>query len=110
MVSVATVGTVDRIVARILFNTRRAGSGTRATYSSTVVGALLRFDAGRVADFAFFTRRCYFIPGARFERQRRSMPTRRVSFMAGEFQEACPVPRRRSGGPDRDGSRLALTP
>src|SRR5947208_9132131 len=60
---------------------RREGSGTRATYSSTVVGALLRFDAGRAADFGFFIRRCYFIPGARFERQRRSMATRWVSFM-----------------------------
>src|SRR5213594_2677815 len=91
MVSVVPVGTVDRIVARILFSMRRAGSGTRATYSSTVVGALLRFDAGRVADFAFFIRRCYFIPGARFERQRRSMPTSRVSFMTRPVVRVTPT-------------------
>src|SRR5208282_2916534 len=45
MVSVASGGTADRIVARILFNVLRAGSGTRARYSSTFLGGLWLFAA-----------------------------------------------------------------
>src|SRR5439155_15086353 len=41
MVSVASDGTADRIVARILFRVVRAGSGTSARYSSMFVGTAL---------------------------------------------------------------------
>src|SRR6202521_764387 len=55
MVSVASGGTADRITARILFKVLRAGSGTRATYSSTFLGAPLPFAAEpRLPDFTFF--------------------------------------------------------
>src|SRR6266566_8845321 len=57
MVSVASGGAKDRITARILFKVLRAGSGTRATYSSTSFGAALRFAAEpRARAFAFFIR------------------------------------------------------
>src|SRR6266581_9333155 len=57
MVSVASGGAKDRITARILFKVLRAGSGTRATYSSTSFGAALRFAAEpRALGFAFFIR------------------------------------------------------
>src|SRR4029077_13564126 len=42
MGSVASRGTTDRITARILFKVPRAGSGTRARYSSMFFGADLR--------------------------------------------------------------------
>src|SRR5207245_3040536 len=57
MVSVASGGTTDRIVARILFRVQRAGSGTPARYSSTFFGAPLPFAAElRLPDFTFFMR------------------------------------------------------
>src|SRR5271165_6452111 len=55
MASVASAGTTDRTTARILFKVVRAGSGTRARYSSTVFGAALPFAAGpRSRECAFF--------------------------------------------------------
>src|SRR5258708_297499 len=57
MASVAPGGTAERIAARILFKVPRAGSGTRARYSSTLFAAPLLFAAElRSADFAFFMR------------------------------------------------------
>src|SRR6267378_4300011 len=55
MTSVASGGTAERIVARILFKVLRAGSGTLARYSSTSFGATLAFAVERpLPDFAFF--------------------------------------------------------
>src|SRR5438477_12963097 len=54
MVSVASRGTTERIAVRIWRNARRAGSGTRARYSFTVVGAV-RLGAERMSDFRFMT-------------------------------------------------------
>src|SRR6058998_2137817 len=55
MVSAASGGAADRIVARILFKVLRAGSGTRARYSSIFFGAPLPFAAEpRLPDFTFF--------------------------------------------------------
>src|ERR1700758_539876 len=64
MVSVASGGTADRIAARTLFKVLRAGSATRARYSSTLVealfgeffGAPFPFAEARLPDFAFFMR------------------------------------------------------
>ncbi|SRR6266851_1174789 len=58
MTSVASAGTTDRIAARTLFNVLRAGSGTAARYSSTVLGTALPFASEpRLADaLAFFIR------------------------------------------------------
>src|ERR1700693_2165824 len=57
MVSVASDGSADRIAARILIKVLRAGSGTPARYSSTLLGALSPFAAEpRLADFDFFMR------------------------------------------------------
>src|SRR2546426_11184940 len=57
MVSVASGGTADRIAARIFFKVLRAGSGTRARYSSIFFGAPLPFAAElRLPDFTFFMR------------------------------------------------------
>src|SRR5260370_13413514 len=56
MISVVSGGTAARIAVRILSNVLRAGSGTRARYSSTLFGAPLRLAAGlRFPDFRFFT-------------------------------------------------------
>ena len=55
MTSVVSAGATDRMVARILSNVLRAGSGTRAKYSSTVLGGALLFaDEARLRDTAFF--------------------------------------------------------
>src|SRR5712692_841350 len=55
MASVASGGTAERIVARILFRVVRAGSGTAARYSSTFFAAALPFAAeARLPDFVFF--------------------------------------------------------
>src|SRR5712672_1296602 len=55
MTSVASDGTAERIVARILFKVLRAGSGTLARYSSTSFGATLAFAVEPLLpDFAFF--------------------------------------------------------
>src|ERR1700683_621670 len=55
MVSVASAGTAARIAARILFKALRAGSGTPARYSSTLLGAAERFAAApRVSDLLLF--------------------------------------------------------
>src|SRR5437899_3282898 len=43
MASVASDGTTDRIAARTLFKLPRAGSGTRARYSSTLLGVTCFF-------------------------------------------------------------------
>src|ERR1700676_2899064 len=43
MVSVASSGTTDRIAARTLFNVPRAGGGTRARYSSTLLAVVCGF-------------------------------------------------------------------
>jgi len=54
MTSVASGGTAERIVARILLKVVRAGSGTLAMYSSTSFGATLAFAVERLLpDFAF---------------------------------------------------------
>jgi hypothetical protein len=53
MISIASRGTAERIVARIFFSALTAGSGARATYSSTFFGALLIFAGLRLADFFF---------------------------------------------------------
>src|SRR5260370_34517005 len=45
MASVASSGTADRIIARILIRVLRAGSGTPARYSSTFFGATLPLAA-----------------------------------------------------------------
>src|SRR5712692_5757651 len=55
MASVASGGTADRIAARTLFRVLRAGSGTPARYSSTLLGATLPFAAEpRAPGLAFF--------------------------------------------------------
>ena len=55
MTSVASAGTVERIVARILLKVVRPGSGTLAMYSSTSFGATLAFAVERLfPDLAFF--------------------------------------------------------
>src|SRR5882762_3391042 len=55
MTSVASGGTAERIVARILLSVLRAGSGILARYSSTSFGATLAFAVERLLpDFAFF--------------------------------------------------------
>src|SRR5712671_187407 len=55
MTSVASAGTAERIVARILLRVVRAGSGTLAMYSSTSFGATLAFAVGRrLIALAFF--------------------------------------------------------
>src|SRR5438034_6428383 len=57
MVSVVPGGTAVRIAARTLFNVLRAGSGTRARYSSTFFGAPLPLAAERrLSGFTFFMR------------------------------------------------------
>src|SRR5712664_1927248 len=65
MVSVASGGTADRIAARILFKVLRAGSATRARYSSMFFGGLFGALFGaplpfggelRLPDFTFFIR------------------------------------------------------
>ena len=57
MAPVASGGTAARIAARILFNVLRAGSGSRARYSSIFFGAPLLFAAGaRWLDFTPFMR------------------------------------------------------
>src|SRR5690349_16505608 len=58
MVSVASRGTTDRIAPRSFLNTLRPGSGTRAKYSPTEVGAVRR-GAVRRADVRFIERRFY---------------------------------------------------
>src|SRR6266481_5463960 len=55
MTSVASAGTAERIVARILLKVVRPGSGTLAMYSSTSFGPTLAFALERLLpDFAFF--------------------------------------------------------
>src|SRR6266852_6495425 len=55
MTSVASAGTAERIVKRILLKVVRAGSGTLAIYSSTSFGATLAFAMERRSpDFFFF--------------------------------------------------------
>ena len=55
MTSVASAGTAERIVARMVFKVLRAGSGTPARYSSTLFGASLVFSAAlrRAGVFGF---------------------------------------------------------
>ena len=60
MTSVASGGTTDRILARIVFKVVRAGSGTPARYSSMLFGASLVFSAAsRRAGFVPFTEEQY---------------------------------------------------
>ena len=60
MTSVASGGTTERIVARIVFKVVRAGSGTPAKYSSMLFGAPPVFPAGlRRAGFVPFTEEHY---------------------------------------------------
>src|SRR5580704_5482777 len=55
MASVVSGGATDRIAQRIFCRIPRAGSGTRARYSSIVFGAALLFAVGlRSPDFRFF--------------------------------------------------------
>src|SRR4029077_9710373 len=55
MISVVSAGAAARIAARTSLRVERAGSGTAARYSSTVLGTLLRFAAElRCAGFGFF--------------------------------------------------------
>jgi hypothetical protein len=52
---IAAGGRADRIAVRISFNMLRAGSETRAKYSSTFFGTLLRFlPEMALRDFTFF--------------------------------------------------------
>jgi hypothetical protein len=60
--SLASAGTAARIVARILLNVPRAGSGTRAKYSSTLFGAPVLFlftPEPLPPTFAVLMRGCY---------------------------------------------------
>src|SRR5437899_1077766 len=54
MISVACAGTADRIIARTLFNVLRAGSGTPARYSSTLLGAVFLVEEAGARDVDFF--------------------------------------------------------
>src|SRR5579872_6238485 len=55
MVSVASNGAAERIAARIVFRVLRAGSGTRARYSSTFFTPSLALAGDlRLLDFTFF--------------------------------------------------------
>src|SRR5271155_4277362 len=67
MDSPASAGTTDRIAARTLLSVLRAGSGTRARYSSMSFGKPPRFviDEPRRAT-VFFTRTPYFAAFPRF--------------------------------------------
>src|SRR6267143_3166633 len=57
MASVASAGMAERIAARTLFNVLRAGSGTPARYSSTLLGSTLPFAAEpRAVELVFFMR------------------------------------------------------
>jgi hypothetical protein len=56
MVSVASPGKTDRIAPRSFVNTLRSGSGSRAKYSATEVGAVRR-GAVRRAESRFIERR-----------------------------------------------------
>src|ERR1700688_3655480 len=89
MVSVASGGTADRIAARILFKVLRAGSGTRARYSSTFFGAPLPFTAElRLPDFTIFIRADLQAGGSALFRAKRnfaaafrpSNPSRKSNF------------------------------
>lgn len=75
MTSVASAGTTDRIVARILASAPRAGSGTLAKYSSTLFGGSLPLEAEprfaaptlfveepRLRDLTFFIRLARIMP------------------------------------------------
>src|SRR5215469_2234681 len=56
----ASLGTAERIAARTFSRVVRAGCGTAARYSSTVLGARRGFAAEpRARDLSFFTRKCY---------------------------------------------------
>jgi|GEM_PF-6545664 len=57
MASVASGGTTERMVARTFLSVLRAGSGTRARYSSTLFGAPPFAGEPRRPDFAFFMRK-----------------------------------------------------
>src|ERR1700758_4195266 len=60
MTSVASGGTAERIVARMVFKVVRAGSGTPARYSSMLFEASLVFPAAlRRAGFVPFTEEDY---------------------------------------------------
>jgi len=53
---VALRDTTERIAARIFFKALRAGSGTRAKYSSTFLGGPVRLAGDLLLrDFVFFT-------------------------------------------------------
>src|SRR6266568_1089544 len=87
MVSVASGGATDRIKARILFKVLRAGSGTRARYSSMSFGAALRFAVEpRALAFAFFIRGIL---------QKRSFPVHASdsSVRAGHYPASIPAQR-----------------
>src|SRR6266705_3619441 len=87
MVSVASDGATDRIKARILFKVLRAGSGTRARYSSMSFGAALRFAVEpRALAFAFFIRGIL---------QKRSFPVHASdsSVRAGHYVASIPAQR-----------------
>src|SRR6516162_6482783 len=86
MTSVVSGGTTDRIAARTLSKVLRAGSGTPARYSSTVLTFALLFATAlpfaaepRVLDTAFFMRQCY-----------RSAPVRSTAQATG-CRSPCPV-------------------
>ena len=60
MTSVASDGTTERIVARVVVKVVRAGSGTPARYSSILFGTSLVFSAAlRRAGFVRFTKEDY---------------------------------------------------
>lgn len=57
MTSVASFGTAERITLRTFFKVLRAGSGTRARYSSTLAGGAIFFaEEDRARETAFFIR------------------------------------------------------
>src|ERR1700747_1141405 len=78
MTSVASGGTAERIVARIVFKVVRAGSGTPARYSSMLCGASLVFSATlRRVGLLPFTEEQYGNFYAREDISYRSGPSKR---------------------------------
>src|SRR2546428_1970883 len=88
MVSAASGGPADRITPRILFKVLRAGSGTRARYSSIFFGAPLPFAAElRLPDFTFFMLAILREPPLQVH-----APDRREAVRIFWFNNNCPLP------------------
>src|SRR5579864_8475388 len=86
MPSVASEGTTERIVARILLRVVRAGSGTRARYASMSFG-MLRFDPKpSPPDITFFTE----VSGTPLRRRLALLPRTRLDFSTSRQQSRPP--------------------